>query len=100
MKRRAPKQLWITNRIKRQIAIRDKLYQVWIKTKTTEDHQKYKKKRNQVNMEIKLAKRNEVQSKIEQNKPKELFRYIAKMKGTDTQVKVVSCLLMISITTL
>ena len=52
-KRRAPKKLWITNRIKRHIAIRDKLYQVWIKTKTMEDHQKNKQKRNHVNMEIK-----------------------------------------------
>ena len=91
MKRRAPKKLWITNRIKRHIAIRDKLYQVWIKTKTMEDHEKSKRKRNQVNMEIKLAKRKEVQSKIEQDKPKELFRYIIKMKGTDrSEVKVSS----------
>ena len=87
VKRRVCKETWITNRIKRQIATRDKLYQLWIKTKTELDHEKYKKKRNEVNMEIKIAKRNEVQNKIEQNNPKELYRHFKKMKGTDTQVK-------------
>ena len=37
-------------------------------------------------MEIKIAKRNEVQNKIEQN-PNEFYRHINKMKGADNQVK-------------
>ena len=37
-------------------------------------------------MEIKIAKRNDVQEKIEQNNPKEFFKYIKKMKGSGNQV--------------
>ena len=87
VKRRVCQKTWITNRIKRHIANRDKLYQLWIKTKSEHDYETYKKKRNEVNMEIKIAKRNEVQNKVKQNNPKELYRHIKKMKGSDTQVK-------------
>ena len=38
-------------------------------------------------MEIKIAKRNEFQNEIKQNNPKELYRHIKKIKGTDTQVE-------------
>ena len=33
------------------------------------------KERNEVNMENKIAKRNEIQNKISQNNPKELYRH-------------------------
>ena len=78
---------WITNRMKRHIANRDKLYQLWIKTKAEHDYKKYKKKRKELNMENKIAKQNAVQNKIKQNDPKELYRQNKKMKRTDTQVK-------------
>ena len=81
MKRHEPKKSWITNRIKRHIANRDKHYQLWIKTKSNEDYEKYKKKRNEVKMEIKKAKRNEVQTEIDQNNSRELFRYVKKEKA-------------------
>ena len=60
--------------MKRHIANRDKLYQLWIKTKAEHDYKKYKKKRKEVNMEIKVAKRNEVQNKLKQNILKEMCR--------------------------
>ena len=41
-------------------------------------------------MEIKIAKRNYVQSKIGRNSPKEQFRYIESMRGEKSQVKVSS----------
>ena len=90
LKRREPKKTWITNRIKRHIAIKDKLYQLWLKTKSEEHYEKYKKKRNEVNMEIKIAKRNDVQFKIDRSSPKESFRYIKSMKGENSQVKISS----------
>ena len=43
-------------------------------------------KRNEVNMEITNAKRNEVQSRIDHNNSRELFRYIKKVEGTMNQV--------------
>ena len=43
MKRCDPEKSWITNRIKTHIADRDKLYQIWIKSKSNEDYEKYKK---------------------------------------------------------
>ena len=62
-KKTRPEKTWITNRIKRHISVRDKLYQTWIKTKSDEAHEKYRRKRNEVNMEIKMAKRKHVQQK-------------------------------------
>ena len=56
------------------------------KTKSSKDYEKYKKKRNEVNLEIKKAKRNEVQTKLDHNISKELFRYVKKVKGTSNQV--------------
>ena len=78
---------WITNRIQRQIASRDKLYQLqlWIKTITKHDSENYKKKRNEVNMEIKIAKRNEVQNKGKRTIPKELRRHIKKRMELTTK---------------
>ena len=78
VKRREPKKSWITNRVKRHIANRDKLYQLWMKIKSNKDYEKYKKKRNEVNMEIKKAKRNEVQTKLDHKNSKELFSYVKK----------------------
>ena len=37
-------------------------------------------------MEIKKAKRNEAQTKIDHNNSKEHFRYVKKVKGTNNQV--------------
>ena len=68
VKRREPKKSWITNRITRLIVNRDKQYQLWIKRKSKEDYENYKKKRIEVNMEVKKAKRNEIQTKIEFSK--------------------------------
>ena len=90
LKRREPKKSWIANRIRRHIAIKDKLYQLWLKTKSEEHYEKYKKKRHEVNMEIKIAKRNDVQFKIDRSSPKEFFRYIKSMKGENSQVKISS----------
>ena len=90
LKRPEPKKFWITNRIKRHIAIKNKLYQLWLKTKSEEHYEKYKKKRNGVNMEIKIAKQNDVQSKIDRSSPKEFFKYIKSMKGENNQVKISS----------
>ena len=86
MKRHEPKKSWITNRIKRHIANRDKHYHLWLKTKSSVDYEKYRKKRNEVNMEIKNAKWNEVQCRIDHNNSRELFRYIKKVNGTLNQV--------------
>ena len=87
IKRRDPNKSWITNRIKRHIVIRDKIYQLWIRTKSPEVFHRYKVKRNEVNKEIRAAKRNDVQSKVDRNNPKELFKYIKRSRGVETQVK-------------
>ena len=44
VKRHEPKKSWITNRIKRHIANRDKHYHLWLKTKSSVDYEKYRKK--------------------------------------------------------
>ena len=90
LKRREPKKAWITNRIRRHIAIKDKLNQLWLETKSEEHYEKYKNKRNEVNMERKIAKQNDVLSKIDRSSPKEFFRYIKSMKGVNSQVKISS----------
>ena len=90
LKRRKPKKSWVTNRIKRHIAIKDKLCQFWLKTKSGEQYEKYKKKGNAVDTEIKIAKRNDVQSNIDRNSPKEFFRYIKSTKGENSQMKISS----------
>ena len=41
-------------------------------------------------MEIKIANRNDVQSKIDRSSPKEFFRYNKSMKGEKSQVKISS----------
>ena len=86
MKRRDPNKSWITNRIKRHIVIRDKIYQLWIRTKSPEVFDRYKVKRNEVNKKIRAAKRNDIQNKVDRNNPKELFKYI-KRSRVETQVK-------------
>ena len=51
----------ITNCIKRHIKSRDKLFQLWDKSKSERAHLKYKNRRNEVNMEFKMAKRRDLQ---------------------------------------
>ena len=55
---------WITNRIKRHKKTRDILFQFFLKPKSERAHLKYENIRNEVNMEIKLAKRRDVQKKL------------------------------------
>ena len=90
LKRREPKKSWITNRIKIHIAMKEKLYQMWLKTKSEEHYETYKKKRNEVNMEMKIAKRNDVQSKIDRNSPREFSRYIKSTEEENSQVEISS----------
>ena len=45
------------------------------------------KKRNGVNMEIKIAKRNDSQDKIERNNPSTFFDCFEERKGFENQVK-------------
>ena len=52
---------WITNCIKRLTKFPDKLFQLWLKSKSERAHLKHKNKRNEVNMEIKWAERRAVQ---------------------------------------
>ena len=79
---------WITNRIKRHIKIRDKLFQLWLNSNSERAHLNYKNKRNEINMEIKLAKRRDVQNKIDHKNPREFFNYIRKMKGEVYDTKI------------
>ena len=81
LKKFSSRKTWITNRIKRHIKIRDKLFQLWLNSKSEKAHLNYKNKRNEINMEIKLAKRRDVQNKIDHKDPREFFNYIRKMKG-------------------
>ena len=87
VERHIPKQAWITNRIKKEITNRDKLYRIWIRSKAREDFEKYRKERNEVNMEIKIAKRNDVQDKPEQNNPNDFFKFIKQLKGSGNREK-------------
>ena len=87
IKRREPNKSWITNRFKRHIVIRDKIYQLWIRTKSLEVFNRYKVKRNEVNKERRAAKRNDVQNKVDRNNQQELFKYIKRSRGVETQVK-------------
>ena len=53
---------WITNRIKRHKRIRDKLFQLWLNSKSERAHLNYKNERNEINMENKLARRRDLQN--------------------------------------
>ena len=64
MQRRDPNKSWITNRIKRHIVIRDKIYQLWIRTKSPEVFDRYKVKRNEVNKEKELLNGMPVKTKL------------------------------------
>ena len=63
VKRFEPRKAWVKNRIKRHTANRDKHYQLWIKTKSNEDYEKYKKmksiwkfkKRSEMKFKLKLT---------------------------------------------
>ena len=68
--------------------IRDKLFQLWLNSKSESAHLNYKNKRNEMSMEIKLAKRRDVQNKIDHKNPREFFNYISKMKGVVFDTKI------------
>ena len=67
---------------------RDIHFQLWLKSKSERAHLNYKNKRNEINMEIKLARRRDVQNKIDHENPKEFFNYIRKMKGVVSDTKI------------
>ena len=77
-KKLSSRKTWITNRIKRHIKIRDKLIQLWFNSKSERAHLNYKNKRNEINMEIKLAKRRDVHNKIDPKDLRDFFKYIRK----------------------
>ena len=79
---------WITNRNKRQIKIRDKLFQLWFKSKSEKAHLNYKNKRNKIIMESKMAKRRDAQNKTNCKNPMEFFNYFRKMKGEFFDTKI------------
>ena len=58
----------------------DKFYQLWIQTKSKEFYENYKKKQIEANMEINIANRNDVHSKIGRTSPKQPFRYFESME--------------------
>ena len=60
LKKFSYRKTWITNRIKRHIKILDQLFQLWLKSKPEKAHLEYKNKRNEINMEVKLAERRDV----------------------------------------
>ena len=64
---------WITNHIKRHIKIRDKLFQLRLNPKSERAHLNYRNKRNEIDMEIKLAKRRDVEHKIDHEDRREFF---------------------------
>ena len=63
-KKFSSRKTWIINRIKRHIKVRNKLFQLWLESKSERAHLNYKNKRNEVNMEIKMAKPKNIQNKI------------------------------------
>ena len=79
---------WITNRIKRHKKICDKLSELWLNSKSERAHLKYKNKRNKVHMEIELAKRRDLQNKIDRKNLKEFFSYTSKMKEVVSDTKI------------
>ena len=89
LKKFSSRKTWITNRIKTHIKLREKLFQLWLNSKSERAHLNYKNKRNEINMEIKLAKRRDVQNKIDHKDPGEFFNYIRKMKGVVFDTKII-----------
>ena len=53
--------------------IRDKLFQLWPKSKSERAHLNYRNKRNEINVENKLARRRDVQNQIDHKNPREFF---------------------------
>ena len=88
VKKMCSRKTWIANRFKRHIKVRDNFFQLWLKSNSKRAHLKYKNKRNEVNMEIKLAKRRDVQNKIDHKNPREFFKYNRKMKGVVSDTKL------------
>jgi hypothetical protein len=69
---------WITNKIKGLISTRDKLKRKAINTKLETDWSNYKKVRNQVNIELRNAKKNYYSSKIADQKHKSINNLLSK----------------------
>ena len=88
LKNFSSRKTWITNRIKRHIKLRVKLFQLWLNSKSERAHLNYKNKRNEINMEIKLAKRGDVQNKTDHKDPRDFFNHIMKMKGVVFDTKI------------
>ena len=88
LKKFSCRKTWITNRIKRHMKIRDKLFQLWLNSKSERAHLSYKNKKKEINMEIKLAKRRDVQNKNDHKGPREFFNYIRKMEGVVFDTKI------------
>ena len=82
-KTKSSKVPWITNKIKGLISTRDKLKRKAIITKLETDWSDYKKVRNQVNIELRNAKKNYYSSKIANQKqnPKKAWKSINNLLG-------------------
>ena len=82
-KTKSSKVAWITNNIKGLINTRDKLKRKQIITKLETDWSNYKKVRNQVNIELRNAKKNYYSSKLADQKcnPKKAWKSINNLLG-------------------
>ncbi len=82
-KTKSSKVAWITNSIKGLINTRDKLKRKAIITKLETDWSNYKKVRNQVNIELRYAKKNYYSSKLADQKcnPKKAWKSINNLLG-------------------
>ena len=74
---------WITNKIKELITMRDNLKRKAIVTKSETDWLKYKRARNEVNIELRKSKRNYYSTKIAEQKcnPKKAWSTINSLLG-------------------
>ena len=83
VKRLIPKKSWLIISIKRHITNRDRLYQIWIRSKARKDYGAFRKKTFEVNVEINFAKR--IEDIIERNNTIEFFNFIKEMKRSATK---------------
>ena len=89
---RSSKIPWITSKIKNLINIRNKLKRKAIISKSEIDWINYKTSRNQVNIELRKAKRNYYSTKIANQKcnPKKAWKSINNLLGKQTKQTVVN----------
>ena len=82
-KTKSSKVPWITNKVKCLITTRNKLKRKAITTKTETDRSNYKKIKNQVNVDLRNAKKNYYSSKIANQKqnPKKAWKSINELLG-------------------